>query len=168
MATTKQINMGEVAPWLRKEITKAIATLGAVTNSGSLRAVEDAERTLLAAAEPLTGLKSREADELWKLIGKARGIAHQAVLSTRLADLENRFGNGHNGGQPKRNGWKPLPVWGIPEGTLSPFAGREPSEEDAIAIRTHMRAFEMASGAGGRTVRRGGPVVGTRKLPRRK
>ncbi len=163
MAATENKNDDQVAPWLVRKVTEAIAVLEAAEPW----AIEEAEKALLTAAGPLAGLKSREADELWKLVGKARESAHRARLATRLTDeltdLEQRFGGNGRSKRDRRNGRPAQPERALPEGKLGRFAGREPSEEDAEAIRTRMRAFEMAAGAGSQSARRSGPVVGTRK-----
>lgn len=144
-----------VGPRLRKEITDAVAALEAANNG---YAIERAEKALLIAAKPLTGLKSREADELWKLVGKARADAHQALLASRLVELTARFGSGN--GHPKRdrrNGGSAKSERSIPSGTLSPFAGQPAEKWQADLERGRQRQIS------GGISRRGAPVPGTRK-----
>ena len=147
-------NDSKVAPRLRREIMDAIATLEQAATSGRQRAIEEAEKALLAAARSLTG-KSREADELWKLIGKTREGAYQAALADRLGDLSSRFGNG----QPRRdhNSQPAKPGQVLPSGNLSPFAGTPPEEWQATFERGRQRQIS------GSVSRRGAPVPGTRK-----
>ena len=154
-AIENRVNDGAVAPWLVREITEAIAAL----EVAEPWAIKEAEKALLAAAEPLTGLKSREADELWKLIGKARAAAAMAMLPYKMERLEKRFGNGHNG-HPKRgrrNGQPAKPGQVLPPGELSPFAG-QPAEKWQVDLEGG-RQRQISGGV----PRRGAPVPGTRK-----
>lgn len=153
-------NDNRVAPWLRKEIMDAIEALEGAAATGRPYMIREVEKGLLETVVPLVAMKSRDADELWKLIGKARESAHQAILAKRLGELESRFGNGNS--HPKRdhrNGQPAKPGQILPSGDLSPFAGTPPEDWQANLEKGRLRQL-----AGGEQRRRGAPVPGTRKL----